>query len=55
MTFSVYRAEVEELIAKRIALLVLREDILQRLREFSKPRSFRPFTIALLLFRQGNI
>ena len=49
MALAVHRTEVEEFVAERVALFILSEDILQRLGEISKPCSFWPFAIAIVL------
>ena len=55
MALAVHRTQIEELIAERVALLLLREDVLQRESEFSKPGCFGPRTFALFVFNQCNI
>src|SRR5579863_10160831 len=53
MAFSVHRAEIEELIAKSVALLLLREDVLQREGEFAQACGFGP--VATFVFNQRDI
>ena len=55
MAFAVHRAEIEKLIAERVALLVLREYALQREREFAQACSFGPVSLLLLVFRELNV
>ncbi len=45
MALSVHRAEIEKLIAERIALLTLSEDLLQRDGQLTKACGFRPISV----------
>jgi hypothetical protein len=55
MAFPMHRAEIEELIAKGVALFILREDVLERESQFAKARCFGPGTIRLVVFDQCDI
>lgn len=55
MAFAMHRTEIEKFIAECVALLILSEDILQRLRKLSKPRSLGPLAIALIFFSQSDV
>lgn len=55
MTLPVHRAQIEEFVAHRIALLMLCKDVLQCQRKIAKPSSLRPLAVALVLFCQSDI
>src|ERR1700723_2410447 len=55
MAFSMNRAQIEELIAKRVALPVLVSDGLQGKRQCAQIRGFRPGVVFLFIQRQFEI
>ncbi len=55
MALAMHRTQIEELIAECVALLLLREDVLQRESQFAESGSFGPRTFALFVFNQRNI
>lgn len=44
-----HRAQIQEFVAECIALLLLREDVLQREGEFAKADCFRPFAVMIIV------
>ena len=55
MAFAVHRTQVEELIAERIELFLLREDVLERQGKFAKAGGFGPGAIGSVAFNQCNV
>jgi hypothetical protein len=55
VALAVHRAEIEELVAEWVALLILREDVLQCLGKFAKAERFRPLAITLFVFDQRYV
>jgi hypothetical protein len=55
MAFAVHRAEIEELIAERVALFMLREDVLEREGEIAETSGFGPGAIVLFVFNERDV
>ena len=55
MALAMHRTQIEELIAECVALLLLREDVLQGHGEFTKAGRFRPDAIVLLVSGEFKI
>ena len=51
MALAMHRAEIEKLIAERVALFLLSEDALQSERQFAQTRCFRPASVSLFAHR----